>query len=292
MDDNARKMLSAHWREMISQKKPQWKKATLQSYNKTWNVVFSRYWGQHYPTEINPHYVLAFKSWYLTEFPSREPSKVKIHLKVFFDYLNAIGCLPEVPSLKPLSDLVKIVQKNARREKVGRALSKAESDRLIEAATFYPVEWASAVVLLALHTGMRKREILDSDKLRFSEKELSLEVWSQKNGKYRQLPLNWIREQPAEIFGSKILQFLKNSSTAAVYSSSAFQKHWDKIKADSGISGRLRFHDLRHTFATRSAEANWPPVHACDILDMSLAIYQKVYAKASLDSKRELFKKL
>lgn len=292
MDDNSRKMLSAHWREMILQKSPQWKKATIQSYNKTWNVVFSRFWGQHYPTEINPMYVLAFKSWYLTEYPTREPSKIKIHLKVFFDYLHAVGCLPEPPDLKPLNDLVKIVQKNARREKVGRALSKAESARIIESALFYPVEWAAAVVLLSLNTGMRKSEILQCDKLKFDEQSFLLKVWSQKNTKWRDIPLNSICQNPSGTFGSKILHYLSTAAVVRSYTSGAFQKHWVKIKQNAGITGRLRFHDLRHTFASRTAEANWPPVGTCEILDMSLLIYQRVYAKPSLQSKIDLFKTL
>lgn len=285
-------MLSAHWREMIQQKSPQWKKATLQSYNKTWNVVFSRFWHWQRANDINGEIILKFKSWYLTEFPTREPSKIKIHLKVFFDYLHAIGCLPEVPDLKPLSELVKIVLKNSRREKVGRALSKAESVRISEAALFYPIDWAGAIVLISLNTGMRKSELLFCDKLKFTRESLLLEVWSQKNTKWRQIPLNSICGNSADPFGSKILQFLSAAASSKPFTSEAFQKHWVKIKQSSGITGRLRFHDLRHTFASRTAEANWPPIGTCEILDMSLLIYQKVYAKPSLQSKIDMFKTL
>lgn len=290
MDENGKKSIKQHWAEMISQKSPEWKKATLQTYQKTWNVVFSHFFDiEKDPSTINQASILQLKSWYLKEHPTREPSKVRIHLKVFVDYLEAIGAISSPPDISCLRDLTKIVQRNSRREKPGRALSRAESDRLMEAAAFYENLTAGAAVLLSLSAGMRKREILDSDKLGFEIEKNLLKVWSQKNSKFREIPLNLITSGP---FGSKILYFLKNSNILQVMSSEAFQWHWVKIKASAGISGRLRFHDLRHTFATRTAEANWPPITACDILDMSLQVYQKIYAKPSLESKIELFKRL
>lgn len=287
MDGERSKDLETHWREMIAQKSPEWKKATLQTYNKSWNVVFSRFWP--YQKEITPASLLAFKSWYLTEFPTREPSKIKIHLQVFWNYLDAIKARENLPDLSPLNDLVKIIQKNTRREKVGRALSKAESDRLIEAACFYHVDWAGAAVLLSLKAGLRKMEILQSDKLQFDREKQVLKIWSQKNSKWREIPLDEVLKQ---FFGSKILNYLVSSSSSGPYTSEAFQKHWVKIKAAAGISGRLRFHDLRHSFATFTAERNWPPVSACEILDMSLKVYQGIYAKPSMESKRQLFQRL
>jgi integrase len=287
MDGERSKDLETLWREMIAQKSPEWKKATLQTYNKSWNVVFSRFWPQQ--TELTAASVLAFKSWYLTEFPTREPSKIKIHLQVFWNYLDAIKARENLPDLSPLNDLTKIIQKNTRREKVGRALSKAETDRLIEAACFYHVDWAGAAVLLSLSAGLRKMEILLCDKFNFDREKLVLKVWSQKNSKWREIPLN---EALGSFFGSKILNYLISSSSSRPYSSEAFQKHWLKIKSAAGISGRLRFHDLRHSFATRTAEAGWSPIGACEILDMSLKVYQGIYAKPSIESKRELFKRL
>lgn len=287
MDDGRKKSLEEYWAEMIAQKSPEWKKATIQTYNKSWNVVFSRFWPQQ--KEINASSVLAFKSWYLTNFPTREPSKVKIHLQVFWNYLRAVEAFEKLPDLSPLNDLVRIVQKNSRREKAGRVLSESESKMLIEAACFYQTEWAAAVVLLSLSTGMRKREILDLDRLNFGPKDMLLKVWSQKNSKWREIPLNRCL---GEFFGSKILNYLSMSYGRGPFTSEAFQKHWVRIKKSAGISGRLRFHDLRHTFATMTAERNWPPVSTCEILDMSLKVYQGTYAKPSMDSKRELFQRI
>lgn len=287
MDESRKKSLADHWAEMIAQKSPEWQKATLQTYNKSWNVVFSRFWPQQ--SEINASSVLAFKSWYLTEFPTREPSKIKIHLQVFWNYLAAIKAFESLPDLSPLNDLVKIVQKNSRREKVGRVLSEAEIKRLVEAACFYQTEWAAAAVLLSLSAGLRKREILDLDRLQFEVSSSTLKVWSQKNSKWREIPLNRCL---GDFFGSKILNYLSRSYGRGPFTSEAFQKHWVKIKGSAGISGRLRFHDLRHTFATTTAEKNWSPVTACEILDMSLKVYQGIYAKPSLASKRELFSRI
>jgi len=285
MDGEGSKNLTTLWGEMLAQKSGQWKKATLQTYNKSWNVVFSRFWGSHYPKEITQAEILVFKSWYLKEFPTREPSKIKIHLKVFLDYLAVNGLISSPPDLKCLDDLVKISLRNSRRVKVGRALTPAEFDSLAEAAVFYAPEWAGSVVLLAMSTGMRKMEILDRSGFKWSPDNMMLKVWSQKNSKWREIPLKWGLSQ---FFGSKILNYL---TIGRKFTPQAFDSHWIKIKKSAGIKGRLRFHDLRHTLASRSAEAGWSPVTACDILDMSLAVYQKIYAKPSFASKEELFNK-
>jgi len=289
MDEIGGKSLTELWAEMLDLKKPEWKKATLQTYQKTWNVVFSRFWGGKPASFLNSKSVQDFKSFYLTVFPKREPSKIKIHLKVFVDYLLVQGALSSPPDLSCLDDLQKIVQRNARRVKVGRVLTKLEAIKLQEAAIFYPVEWAGAAVLLSLSAGMRKNEILDPEGIELDEKNGLLKIWSQKNSKWREIYLNSITGGPS---GSKILKYLKDSRVRSKYSSQALDSHWAKIKRSAGISGRLRFHDLRHTFATKTAEANWPPISACQILDMSLGVYQKVYAKPSVESVAELFKRL
>lgn len=57
---------------------------------------------------------------------------------------------------------------------------------------------------------------------------------------------------------------------------------WTGIKRRSGVVGR--FHDLRHTCATRMAEGSMHPVMAARILGMSVEIYDKVYCKPKPDA--------
>lgn len=271
---------------MIEQKKPQWKHATLETYNKTWNVVFSKYFGPLQPEELTTAKIPEFKNWYLKNFPTREPSKIKIHLQVWVDYLLVNRVITSPPDLDGLKDLVKICLRNSKRQKVGRALSIEETEQLIEAATFYGTEWAAACVLISISCGMRKEEIQDRGSFRYDHKLKKLEIFSQKNSKWREVPFKSIIET---YYGEKILNFLSASSATPRFSSQALDYHWNKIKRAAGIQGRLRFHDLRHTFASRTAEWGWSPTTACDILDMSLGVYQRIYAKPSFASKEELF---
>ena len=84
-------------------------------------------------------------------------------------------------------------------------------------------------------------------------------------------------------FTDSVWVFPMPSDPTRHISSQVFDKVWFKCRSLAGVTGR--YHDLRHTFATKTAEDGWPPVVACEVLDQSLAIYQKTYCKPSQESK-------
>ena len=139
-----------------------------------------------------------------------------------------------------------------------------------------------------MEAGKLKRESVDIQKK-------VLRVWSFKNHEWREIPL---MPEVADAFKEHYKHVAKSPWVFPMVtdperhcSSQILDKGWYEARELAGIRGRLRFHDLRHTFATRTAEENWPPILACEILDMSLSVYQNTYCKGSLAKKDQLLRK-
>lgn len=69
---------------------------------------------------------------------------------------------------------------------------------------------------------------------------------------------------------------------------------WDSLQRRAGIpEPHYRFHDLRHTCATRMAEANVHPRVAMEILGHNnIAVTMEIYTHVSSDSQRDAFEKM
>ncbi len=123
---------------------------------------------------------------------------------------------------------------------VEKILTAEAIDRLVAAGTSH----CRAMVLLALHTGMRLGEILE---LTWECVDLSqgiITLIHTKNGKVRRVPINgvaykllesWPRHGPYVFGGERPYGSIKTAFRAAC--------------RRAGL-GRIRFHDLRHTWAT------------------------------------------
>jgi integrase/recombinase XerC len=132
----------------------------------------------------------------------------------------------------------------SRRERV---LDADEEKRLIVSLLHYPEAHHAAT--LALHTGLRRMEILN---LRLSDFDLNTGKLSVigKGGKRRVVPLNPVAEKVARELMSRPTGegFLFHSRTGNTLShkQGAFQSAVCAAKITD-----LHFHDLRHTFSTR-----------------------------------------
>ena len=124
-----------------------------------------------------------------------------------------------------------------------RWLTLDEEKRLLDNAT-NPV-WLRALILLALHTGMRRGEILD---LRWQNVDLlkrAIRIVKSKNGEKRTIPIS-----------NTLFSLVKNMNIRDIsgrifpISGSSLRQAFDKLVAKTNLEN-FRFHDLRHTFATR-----------------------------------------
>ncbi len=138
---------------------------------------------------------------------------------------------------------------------IERILSKEEEARLLETSS--PA--LKSILLCALHTGMRKNEVLSLkwDYVDLDKKLITLEHTNTKSKKTRRIPINSILR--------KVLleQKLKVGSSNYVFLStkgSPYKRHDSLKQSFAGACRRakikgLRFHDLRHTAATRMIES-------------------------------------
>ncbi len=138
---------------------------------------------------------------------------------------------------------------------IERILTKDEEVRLL--ASSPPA--LQAILLCALHTGMRKNEILSLkwDNVDLTKKLITLEHTNTKSKKMRRIPINStlrkiLLEQKLKV-GSSDFIFLSTKG-------SPYRRHDSLKQAYSGACRRakikgLRFHDLRHTAATRMIES-------------------------------------
>jgi integrase len=129
--------------------------------------------------------------------------------------------------------------RNAR----ARWLTLDEEKLLLEKA-INPV-WLRSLLMVALHAGMRRGEILD---LRWQNVDLSkrlIRVVRSKNGERRTIPmsstlLNLFKDMTVRDISGRVFPISKSSVRHA----------FDQVVEKAGLED-FRFHDLRHTFATR-----------------------------------------
>jgi integrase len=145
------------------------------------------------------------------------------------------------------------VQREKLDNEIDRWLTDDEEVRLLENCP----KWLSEIILFCLHTGLRKSELLSLEWSRVSFSRKTILIQETKNGKPKTLPLNKVAlgvlEQRSKVKSIKNdLVFLtrKGTKLCGYNLRRAFKNARKGAKIEN-----FRFHDLRHTFATRLAQA-------------------------------------
>jgi integrase len=166
---------------------------------------------------------------------------------------------------------------------VVRFLTSEEEERLLAELTGDRAH-LRPIVIIALHTGMRRGEILSlrRSQLQFEMGERGvIELTNTKSGNVRVIPMN-------SLVRMELLALSQNlPMNAPVFPSTKTKRALTDIKKGfryalraAGISG-FRFHDLRHTFGTRLAEANVPVHQIADLMGHSDYRMTQRYVHAS-----------
>lgn len=131
-----------------------------------------------------------------------------------------------------------------------RILTEAEEERLLENCS----EILRPIILVALNTGMRRAEILNLTWNQIDFKTRRIRVEKTKSGKVRFVPIN-----NALFYVLNRLRVENGQSPFVFFNSKTGKPHLDMKTGFKGACRRagisnLRFHDLRHTFASRLVE--------------------------------------
>ena len=121
------------------------------------------------------------------------------------------------------------------------------------------------IVVVALQTGMRQGEILGMTWENVDFEQKTIYVAHTKTGRPRKLPMS----RPVEVELRSLKQDASSDEHVFSYARTGlklttFRHAWEGACTEAKISG-LRFHDLRHTFATRLRAKG---VHEMDIMSL------------------------
>lgn len=213
-------------------------------------------------SDIKPQDIDDYKASRLSEV---SPATVNRELQVLRHLFNLADRWNKFFGKNPVS-ISGLLTVNNQKERI---LSIDEERRLIASCELY----LRNIIITALYTGMRKGEILTLkwDNVDFESGLITIDQTNSKSKKMRRIPINSI------IRKLLLEQRLKSAGNEYVFFSSigAPYKRHDSLKRayslalnKAGIEG-LRFHDLRHTAATRMVELGCSIVAVKEILGHS-----------------------
>jgi integrase len=165
-----------------------------------------------------------------------------------------------------------------------RYLSRVEETQLM--ANLPRIGPARGLVETALHTGMRKSEILSLTWAQVDFERGVLLVTNTKTGRDRQVPMNSAL-RPV-LLATQIRRnghYVFAGPSGRPYSAAWLHATFQRACRAAGIDG-LRFHDLRHTAATRMAEAGVSAFNIKAVLGHANIQMTERYAHATPDGVR------
>ncbi|MGB3395982.1 MAG: tyrosine-type recombinase/integrase [Nitrospira sp.] len=148
--------------------------------------------------------------------------------------------------------------------------------------------WLQDIIVFALNTGMRRGESLNLQWPAVDLNRQVLVVMRSKNGEKRTVPLNGRLTELLKRKASKKTagSFVFASSAETLFDARNLTRAF-RLAATKAALSDFRFHDLRHTFATRLAQAGVDLYKVQRLLGHKTAAMTQRYAHHSPESLRE-----
>jgi len=201
------------------------------------------FFGNKDMRDIEPSHIEAFRQSRLVEGNSKSTTNRYLSLvKRIFNLAIQDGYV----ETSPARYIKKFSEKESLKERI---LTRAEDEKLMDACPQYLRD----MVFLALHTGMREGEIMGLrwDCVDLKAREIRVEY--AKSGKYRHVPMDsQVAVLLKSLFKKGERYVFANNRTQKAYKN--IHKAYNLARVAAGLQD-VRFHDLRHTFATRLVES-------------------------------------
>jgi integrase len=197
------------------------------------------------------------------------------------------------------------LRKLEERADVGRAISPEEERKLLNAVPKSRSPFIGTFISVALLTGMRCGEIIS---LTWAQVDLSKRVITvgrakTSSGTGRQIPMNgeletllaahfqWFTNRFGEAReGHYVFPWGSPFPTDPTRSATTIKKAWENLRTKAGVSCRL--HDLRHTAATKMAEAGIPESTMLSLMGHMSRAMLELYSHIRMAAKREAVESL
>ncbi|MBQ8848351.1 MAG: site-specific integrase [Candidatus Gastranaerophilales bacterium] len=258
-----------------------------QSYNRdiyTLKIILSYFGASTVAQQITPKKIEGFKE-YLKQERQVKNSTINRYVMIL-SKMFSLGIDNGILSENPVSKTTKLREDN---HKI-RYLTKEEEKRLFEEIEkeyevldrytrqkkwTQPYLYLKPVVITALQTGMRKGEILNLEWANIDFKDNYIELLKTKSGKARKIPISaTLKKVLSEIPKTSSYVFV-NPQTNKPYVD--LKRSFHNVLKNANIEN-FRFHDLRHTVATRLVEKGIDLVVVQDILGHSKVSTTQRYA--------------
>jgi integrase len=243
-----------------------WAQANKRGYQRN-DAVYAKclmaFFGQYRLAEITPLLIEKYKKERresrTIHGTTRKPATVNRELACLSKIFSTAFNNGEVQS-NPCGKVRRLRENNKR----SRYLLEEEEERLMIALADAP-EYLASLVVLALQTGMRKGEMLKLEWRDVDFNRCTIKIRDAKNPTGES-----DREIPMSNKARDVLASIRTIDTY-VFHITDFKKSWASALRRASITN-FRFHDLRHTAATRWGAAGALPHEISDLLGNSILV--------------------
>ena len=233
--------------------------------------------------EISPLMIEKYKRWRADSTTPRgtnpQPSTINVELALL-SRVFSMAVDNQLVEFNPCKRVRRLRASQGRE----RSLTREEEARLM--SKLYG--WAVSLVVLAVGTGMRLGELCQLEWSRVDFERGLILVTNTKSGRDRQVPMSAaVRARLLTLHSRRRgpLVFPAVRDPARPLSGSTVQQVFQRACQKAGVQG-LTFHDLRHTAATRMAEAGAHIVDIKAVLGHADIKQTARYAHSTLDGAR------
>src|ERR1044072_8323355 len=257
--------------------------------------ALTAFFGKHFISEIDTEMIERYRQMRVEQKTrlgrKRSPLRVNKEMQVLSSIFT-LALEKQLIASRPRTTMFRVSSERIR------YLTPDEEMRLFEQLD--NCEWLKPVVLIALQTGMRRGEICNLHWFDLNFDRSLIHVRNTKNGKDRTIPMNATVRQLLET--QKVLRARKAQENAEkgkcqvtrpyVFPSPRTEKRLVEIKYSFVRAVKqakitdLRFHDLRHTAATRMGDAGADAFTLAAIFGWSDIRMAMRYTHAMEDAKR------